>query len=498
MVERAAGSRAWLGSMRVRILSVVVGLLLMSSLGSVLLLRTVLFQELEQEVQLGLEQEAAEFRLLSAGSNPQTGEPFDGDLKAVFDVYFARAVPSEGEALLSFVDGELYESRRAQDAAVVTELAPAITYWLSLERSESGSIDTQLGPARYVALPLDGDRQDGLFVVVNFPEFERREIDAAVGTQVAIQIGTLIVASVLGFALAGRVLRPLRSLASTARRITDTDFTQRIPISGSDEASQIAATFNDMLSRLEAAFGTQRRLLDDTSHELRTPLTIIRGHVELLELDETPQQRQETIALIVDEIDRMTGIVNDLFLLARADQPDFLQLEPLDLRDLVHEVHAKAQAMAVRGWEVVAREPTFVLGDRRRLTQAMLQLADNAAKHTSDSKRIQIGTSIEGGYARLWVDDHGAGVARQDAERIFERFQRSAIDGVTTGAGLGLAIVRAIAGAHGGNVALVPRGGPGACFEITVPVAPATTRRLHIPEPPRDSGHDHNSQPRHP
>ncbi|MBA3279329.1 MAG: HAMP domain-containing histidine kinase [Geodermatophilaceae bacterium] len=487
MVEPKAGRQAWLGSMRVRILSVVVGLLLLSSLGSVLVLRTVLLQELEQEVQLGLEQEAAEFRLLSAGNNPQTGEPFDGDLKAVFDVYFTRKVPSEGEALLSFVDGELYESRRAQDAAAATEIAPAITYWLSLERSESGDINTQLGLARYVAMPLQGDRQDGLFVVVNFPAFERREIDAAVGTQIAIQIGTLVVASLVGFAFAGRILRPLRSLASTARRITDTDLTQRIPISGGDEASQIAATFNDMLTRLEAVFATQRRFLDDTSHELRTPLTIIRGHVELLELYETPQQRQETIALITDEIDRMTEIVNDLFLLAQADQPEFLQLEPLDLRDLVREVHRKAQAMAVRDWKVDARDPTVVLGDRRRLTQAMLQLADNAAKHTAEGTTIQMGTSIEGGYARLWVDDHGAGVPTQDADRIFERFQRSAMDGARTGAGLGLAIVRAIAEAHGGDVALV-RGRPGARFEITLPAAPATTRGLHNLEPPRNSG----------
>lgn len=138
-----------------------------------------------------------------------------------------------------------------------TELEPAVSYWLSLERSESGVIDTPFGLARYVAIPLQGDGQDGLFVVVNFPQFERGEIDAAIRTQIAVHVGTLIVASLLGLALAGRVLRPLRSVASTATRITDTDLTQRIPISGRDEASQIAAAFNDMLTRLEAVFGTQ-------------------------------------------------------------------------------------------------------------------------------------------------------------------------------------------------------------------------------------------------
>lgn len=142
-----------------------------------LLLRAVLFERLEQEIRVDLDQEAAEFELLRAGSDPQTGELFGGDLPAIFDVYFAREIPDEGETLLSFVDGELYQSRRAQDAAAADELDPAIAYWLALERTERGSIDTPFGLARYVAIPLAGNGQDGLFVVVNFPQFERSEIN---------------------------------------------------------------------------------------------------------------------------------------------------------------------------------------------------------------------------------------------------------------------------------------------------------------------------------
>lgn len=455
--------------MRVRILAVVVGLLLLSSIGSVLLLRAVLFERLEQEVRLDLDQEAAEFELLRGGSDPQTGEPFGGDLTAIFDVYFAREIPDEGEALLSFIDGELYQSRRAQDATTAGELEPAIAYWLSLQRTERGSIDTPFGVARYVAVPLDGTGPDGLFVVVNFPAFERGEIDAAIRTQAVIQLGTIAVASLLGLALAGRVLRPLQSLARTARRISDTDLTERIPIAGRDEASQIAAAFNDMLTRLQAAFGMHRRFLADTSHELRTPLTIIRGHVELLALDETADQRQATIGLVTDEIDRMTDIVQDLLVLAQAEQPDFLHREPMDVAELITEVHRKAIAIAARNWLVVAPSPTMVSGDRHRLTQALLQLADNAAKHTSDGDRIQLGASLLGGGVRLWVDDSGHGIPPKDAERIFERFGRGGQAADTSGAGLGLTIVAAIAEAHGGGVRLVQRPGPGARFEITLP-----------------------------
>jgi signal transduction histidine kinase len=453
--------------MRVRILAVVVGLLLLSSLGSVLLLRTVLFDRLDTEIRVDLQQEAEEFRLLSAGNNPLTGEPFDGDLRAIFDVYFAREIPDEGESLLAFVDGELYLSRRAQGAAGAEDLQEAITYWLSLERSRSGTQETPLGEARYVAIPVPGRGQDGLFVVANFPALERSEIDGAVSTQMLVQLGTISVAALLGLALAGRVLRPLRLLADTARRISDTDLSQRIPAPGRDEASQIAGAFNDMLTRLEAAFLSKRQFLDDTTHELRTPLTIIRGHIEMLELGASREERKETIELVTDEVDRMNGIVNDLSLLARAEHPGFLDVETLDLNPVVRDVYLKATALAERQWRLETGEPVRAVADRHRISQAILQLAHNATKFTTEADTIAIGVDSHHGRPRIWVDDSGVGVGPDDAETIFERFQRGASGGGDTfGGGLGLAIVRAIAEAHGGRARLVQRPGPGARFEL--------------------------------
>ncbi|MDQ3737607.1 MAG: HAMP domain-containing histidine kinase [Actinomycetota bacterium] len=463
----------WFGSIRVRILAVVVVMLVVSSIGSVLLLRTVLFERLEDEVDESLTREAEEFRLLSTGNNPETGEPFAGDLGAVFDVYFSREIPDEGESLLAFIDGELYESRRAQDAGEAAELRPAIDYWLGLDEREQGDIDTDLGNAKYVAVPLTGQGQDGLFVVVNFPDFERNEIDDAVRTQIVVQLITMVVVSVLGLLLAGRVLRPLASLARTAPTISDTDLTRRIPVTGEDEASQIAAAFNEMLTRLEGVFATQRRFLHDTSHELRTPLTVIRGHLELLELDMSAQERRETVDLVVDEIDRMSRIVNDLFLLAMSERPDFLHVDPVDLRDIVIDAHQKVITLGVRDWRVEAPRSVHVVGDRQRLTQAIVQLAANAVKFTGEDDSIRIGTAATEGHATIWVEDSGPGVSPDDAERIFQRFARASSDGSAAGAGLGLAIVQAIAEAHGGTVRLRP--GPGARFEITIPPNPART-----------------------
>lgn len=472
MAGRRQRVRAWAGSIRTRVLAVVIGLLLLSSSAAVLLLRTSLLDDLDDEVQQSLLRESEEFLRLSRGDDPRTGRPLEGDVRALFDAYFAREVPDEGETLLAYLDGELYEARRAQGAARVEELGPAVRYWLTLDEREQGSLDTELGEARYVALPVTGDDADGLFVVANFPENERSEIEAAVRAQILAQLTAITGASLLALALAGRILRPLRELATTARQISDTDLSRRIPVSRRDEASQIAAAFNDMLGRLEHAFTSQREFLHDTSHELRTPLTVVRGHVELLELDVTPEDRAETVALVLDEIDRMTRIVNDLFLLARADQPDFLQPRPVDLCQVVETAWRRAAALADRDWRLRADGPVPAVADDQRLVQALLQLADNATRYTAPGQVIELGLDTDDGVSRLWVRDQGRGVPPEVAERVFRRREQGADGDPSTGAGLGLAIVDAIARAHGGAARLVDHPGPGAWFEVTVPRRP--------------------------
>jgi len=411
-----------LRSMRVRILAAIIGLLFASSIVSVVLSRGLLFESLDDEIRGDLIREEEEFRRLASGTDPRTGEPFGTDLRAIFDVYFDREVPDEGETLLAFVDGELYASAQAQDGA--EDLGGAIDRWLALTRPQSGSYETPEGQIRYVAMPLLDGEPPGLFVVANSPAFEQAEIDDALRTQAITQLIALVLASLLGLALAGRVLRPLLSLAQTARGISDTDLTQRIPVAGRDEASQIARTFNDMLARLEQAFTTQRRFLDDAGHELRVPLTVIRGHVELLELDTDPSERRATIAIVTDEIDRMDRIVNDLLLLARAEQPDFVQPRPLDLRELTIGIHRKATALGDRDWRLAAPATTTIVADGQLLTQAVVQLASNACQHTGQGATIWIGAKVDAAAVRLWVRDDGDGVPAEQAERIFQLHAR--------------------------------------------------------------------------
>jgi signal transduction histidine kinase len=284
-----------------------------------------------------------------------------------------------------------------------------------------------------------------------------------------VLLSVLLIASTLAWVVAGRVLAPLRLLADTARSISESDLTRRIPVTGRDEIAELARTFNAMLDRLEAAFASQRSFVSDASHELRTPITIVRGHLELLGDD--PGERRETVALVTDELDRMSRFVDDLLVLAKAERDDFLRVADVELGALTDELLEKAQGLGQRDWRLESRGEAVIVADRQRLTQAMMGLAQNAVQHTDDGEPIWLGTDANHREVRLWVRDEGPGIAADDQERIFDRFARtSASRRRSEGAGLGLAIVRAIAEAHGGRVRLSSRPGAGASFVLVIPV----------------------------
>lgn len=437
---------------------------------SLILLHQILLARLDDEISRDLTQEIGEFRLLVSGNDPVTGEPFGRDVRRIFDVYFQRNVPNEGEVVLSAVGGRLYKSARSgPDAHLPGETLRAVAIDNPLDRLGSGTIEISTGSARYLSVPITaGGRTAATFAVVNFPAQERREIVDAI--TVAAQVSGVVLLLALGFAwvAAGRVVAPLRLLRDTAQSITEQNLEGRIAVRGNDEVAQLGQTFNEMLDRVEAGFGAQRRFLDDASHELKTPITIVRGQLELLGDD--PEERRETIALVTDELDRMGRIVNDLLVLARAEQPDFLRLEPVDLAVLTGDLHAKMATLEQREWRLESTGRGSVLADRQRLTQAVIQLAENAVKHTDDGDVIALGTLIANGDASLWVRDSGPGIPRQEQREIFERFTRGSGGHRLEGAGLGLSIVQAIARAHGGRVELHSSAGSGATFMLVVPV----------------------------
>jgi two-component system, OmpR family, sensor kinase len=466
--------RRLLAGARTRVLLAFVILLALSTVASTLALRQILLARAGERVDNALEQEIDEFRRLVRGNNPLTGEPFGTDVRALFDVYLMRNVPSEGESIFTFVGGRLH--RESDD--VPSELRDRVAELGASGRTERGEMETAAGTSRYLAVPvLAGGRARGEFVVAINLGQERDEVAEAVQVAAGVSLAVLLIASGLAWVIAGRVLAPLRTLRTTAQAITESDLTRRLEVHGDDEIAELGRTFNAMLDRLEGAFAAQRAFVSDAGHELRTPITIVRGHLELLGDD--PAEREETVALVTDELDRMARIVDDLLLLAKAEQPDFLQPGPLDLDVLTDELYAKAQALAARDWRLAGNGAGRLIADRQRLTQAVMQLAQNAVQHTEPGDFIALGSSYAPRTVRLWVADSGPGVPEGERDRIFDRFHRANDGGRRSdGAGLGLAIVRAIADAHGGRVELDTRPGRGATFTLIIPteLAPQEAR----------------------
>jgi signal transduction histidine kinase len=469
--ERTAAGRR-VRSARVRVVASVVALLAFSTLASVLIQRQILISRAGERVDDAMTQEIDEFRrLVREGRNPLTGRPFGGDIRAIFDVYLRRNIPAEREHFFTFVEGRPNAS--TADASE-RELTERVTRRLSdVDETRRGTLDVPGdGEVRYLAVPVvvEGNRR-GVFVVTIGLSGEREEVTEAFQVAAGVSLGVLLLASVLAWAAAGRVLAPLRELTTTARSISETDLTKRINVQGDDEIAQLGRTFNEMLDRLERAFASQRAFVSDAGHELRTPITIIRGHLELLGDD--PEERRETLAVVRDELDRMSRFVDDLVTLAKAERPDFLELEDIDLDVLMEELMAKAAALARRDWQLDRMGAGRMRVDRQRLTQAMMNLAQNAVEHTAPGDVIGLGGELRDGHARMWVRDTGPGVADADRERIFERFARaSGGRRRSEGAGLGLAIVRTIAEAHGGRVELASRPGDGATFTLDIPTVP--------------------------
>jgi two-component system, OmpR family, sensor kinase len=471
--HRRLDPRRLVAGARTRVLLAFVLLLALSTVASTLALRQILLARTGERVDDALVQEVDEFRRLVAdGRDPNTGEPFGNDIEALFDVFLDRNVPAEGEDIFTFIEGDPYACSRPQTCERNEPLLERVLQLGSSTNTLRGEVQTARGEVRYLAVPVEiGGSQRGEFVVtVNLGQ-EREEVQEAVQIAAGVSLAVLLVACGLAWVIAGRVLAPLRTLRTTAQAITETDFAQRIDVHGNDEIAELGRTFNAMLDRLEAAFASQRALVSDAGHELRTPITIVRGHLELLGDD--PGEREETIALVTDELDRMARFVDDLLTLAKAEQTDFLQPGPLDLDVLTDELYAKAQALAERDWRLTASGTGRLTADRQRLTQAVMQLAQNAVQHTEPGDRIALGSEIRRGTVRLWVADSGPGVPESEREQIFDRFHRARDDRRRSdGAGLGLAIVRAIAEAHGGRVELDSRFGHGATFTLIIPTEP--------------------------
>ncbi len=284
-----------------------------------------------------------------------------------------------------------------------------------------------------------------------------------------------------GWFMAGRALRPVDAITLAAQRIAEGDLTQRLAAPASaDEIGRLTNTFNNMIDRLEISFRQIRQFSSDASHELRTPLTVMRGETELAL--RRPRETEDYKAVMesnLEEIDRMTRIVDELLFLSRADMGEVkMEHLPVPLDSLIEDVQRQASLLGQeRDVQVVLRATTLavVSGDELRLRELFLNLADNAIKYSRPGGTVEMALTIEQRQARLSVTDHGIGIAQEDQPQIFDRFYRTdnARAHTKKGTGLGLAICSWIAESHHGHIEVQSKIGEGSTFIVWLPLVPA-------------------------
>jgi heavy metal sensor kinase len=289
----------------------------------------------------------------------------------------------------------------------------------------------------------------------------------------------LLLASVGGFFLARKSLSPIALMNRQTQRITAENLSARLDVqSPRDELGRLGKTINDLLARLEASFNEQQRFVADASHELRTPLAVLRGETELaLEHQRGADEYREALVLINDEAERLSRIVEHLFILARQPIDDpVLVTQTLSLNGIVRDCVRATQVLAARKNLRLDTNGTTdqitVRGDDELIKRMLFNLLDNAVKYTPEGGEIFVELTARSGDARIVVRDTGIGIPETDQLRVFDRFYRvdKARSRANGGAGLGLSIVDWIVKAHGGKISVASAPGRGSVFTVELPL----------------------------
>ena len=283
---------------------------------------------------------------------------------------------------------------------------------------------------------------------------------------VLVSLGGIVVAAIAGALVSGATLAPVRRLTAAAERIAETgEPSERVPEGGQDELARLGASFNTMLASLEESLETQRRFVADASHELRTPLTSLQTNIDVLRGDIAlePEQRRHLLDDLHRESQEMRGLIAGLLELAQGGAQT--EKEEFQLDEVVEDVVERARTRFPDvSWQTDGLEPTVVDGYRDRMERAVWNLLENAGKWSGEGGSVEV--SLAGG--ELQVRDHGPGFADEDRPLVFDRFYRSAAARSMPGAGLGLAIVREVAEAHGGTVEAENARGGGAVVRLSL------------------------------
>jgi signal transduction histidine kinase len=434
--------------------------------------RLILFQ-VNLRVRSDLIEELEAFDNFQQTQFPQIETQNEAMLAKLFKEFLNYKIPEDDTFLITILDGQFYYSNPRSRPNILAIESQLMQKWSTLKEPTEGEWTTsnpEIGRILYLTKPvIVRGEVIGILIAAHLTAGEVKEAFDAVKMSLKILVIALLCAALAAWIASGKVLNPLQKLSQTVASIDESDLEQRIAVTGSGEIAQLTKRFNQMMERLQKVFLSQRELLNDAGHELRTPITIIRGHLELMGND--PQEQEETLAIVFDELDRMSRLVNNLVLLAKAERFDFLQEETINIALFTQEIYSKITTLAPRNWQLNNRGRGHFQGDRQCLTQAMINLAQNAVQHTEETDRIILGSKSNRNAVSFWIEDTGAGFAPKDRKLIFQRFARAANNRrYSQGQGLGLSIVQAIAQAHRGQVEANGEIGKGAIFTLILPL----------------------------
>lgn len=315
--------------------------------------------------------------------------------------------------------------------------------------------------------------------LVGYPLAELRDLQDNLYLTFLILIPIAVLISLVGgYLMAKNALRPVDEIVTQARKISAENLDLTIPVRNPrDEIGRLGTTINAMLTRLHQSFAQVRQFSADASHELRTPLTIMRGEIELaLRNPKTPEEYRAVLESALEEIMRMTAIIDNLLVLAKADQGRYhADFSEVDLGALVQELYEDSEVLAERKDIHVALRETAdirIVGDRLRLRQLILNLIDNAIKYTPQGGTVTLRLGKENGSARIQVSDTGIGIPADEQTKIFDRFYRvdKARSRELGGSGLGLSIAKWIAELHRGTITVQSSPHEGSTFTVLLPL----------------------------
>ena len=332
-----------------------------------------------------------------------------------------------------------------------------------------------------VSLRLAVTQNERMKIYVAYPLEELNEVLDNLFSSFLFLVPIAVLLSIgLGWFLASKSLKPVDEMAKTARDITAQNLNQTISHSGvNDELGRLALTFNEMIARLRSSFDQIKQFSIDASHELRTPLTIMRGEVELaLHSEKTLEEYRRVLASNLEEIIRMSAIVENLLTLSKADLGRIeLQHEVIPLHDVIRDLYEDSEILAEKKNITVSLDrvdEVNVSGDKVRIRQLLLNLIDNAIKYTPENGNVSLELGQLNGMASISVRDTGIGIPSEEIPKIFDRFYR--VDKARTralgGSGLGLSIAKWIADAHGGRIEVQSELHRGSTFTVYLPAHP--------------------------